>query len=783
MPPAGGRGRDLGPPPQLSGAGEGAQLHSNLVSPAPDAPAGGRLRSPRPGAARLHADGTPRSGGAPTSPELRLHRAQQYVSALQVLRKAGSTPKRLRSPEQRPAADPEGEATGCTPRHRTERSAAPEPCAYDDGFGVDPEGHAIYQDDRATFVDATYEDSGWVARRLSASPSAQTVLSPLHPNTQACTLRPPGFDTPGRFCGTQSEGRNAGSCGPRSIGRAASQPTVSTHHIGVAPPPLPMTDSEGRAPSASPSPKLGGAAYPAAAAEGGTRAPPPPSPPPLPPAAVGRSGSGCRLSPPRPSRPPASVQLRGLSPPSGGLAGGPVSRHLLAPELAPRASFRAESQDRSGQLPVAIPSPATPPAARAAADGPGTPYAEDRYASFPVSAPPSLMECKDDAEMAELRSKALTAAAAQVPPALAAAVLRMDRENRVFRAVCKDRGTVVSDLEQQLTDERRKSQDYIQKAVALSARLEESKRHIRRLKKLVAEVRQTNLPVHNELLQARLGEMERKKDEQQRRQEEDARTDLLLREQQADYDEQMAQLEDELGDAKQQRAALDRLVDALSAQHTDDLRRAIEAASELAGPAAEAAALRVQRDGYLQLLRDCYVANEQLRGDDRAAARRAGHASSARQVQEARDLARQAVDDRWRLLEAHRVDRRQWDLERDHLQRSLQWAEHELAKWEEQQQQQQQPHARGRHSPSDSSSRGAELQERLDASEEELRRLASAVGDPGRRDEGGGARPAPVRPADDDSARFVAPPRRPPPSVSAAAAEPGGRRDPDPEDM
>jgi len=446
----------------------------------------------------------------------------------------------------------------------------------------DSEG-AVYEDERATFVDATYEDAEWVARRLSPSPSAQTVLSPLHPNT----IR---------------SGAKISSVPPRS--RASSVP-VQQH--GVAPPPA-LPPGGGRSPSSRDD-------------SGGQP-----------------SSVATALSPPR-----TRCTVEDL----------PVeSVHLSPPRPGQRLVALAA-------VPEAVSSPATPPAAYSSGR-------VERRAGTPFAVAPERMNASDDAEMAVMRSEALTRAAALLPASVGRTVLRLDRENSVLRAVAKERKDAASELERQLQDERSKSQEYIQKAVALSARLEESKQHVRRLKRLVAEVRQTNLPVHNELHQARVAELERRKEEERRRLEEEARVARLVRQQQ-EAEEEISTLAERLRAVDCTRCGLERLVDDLCTQHTADLRRVIEAGGRHKGAPAEAAALQLHIDGLMLLLRRAYTAGEAARSDEASAEQ------LMRQVREARDHARRAAEERAREAEAHRVQERRWEEERQRLYSHLRW--------------------------------------------------------------------------------------------------------------
>eukprot|EP01065_Artemidia_motanka_P041995 TRINITY_DN5542_c0_g2_i2.p1 TRINITY_DN5542_c0_g2~~TRINITY_DN5542_c0_g2_i2.p1 ORF type:complete len:593 (+),score=173.47 TRINITY_DN5542_c0_g2_i2:54-1781(+) len=532
-----------------------------------------------------------------------------------------------------------------TPQYRTLRTLADDQCATpvqrpSSGTPSPPRGdgvtmdavECVMQDEVATFVDATYEDAAWVANRLSSSPSAVAVLSPLHPNTvrggKVCAGVEQQQQQQQQLQQQQQQQQQA-----RIPAHSARQPVTPP-----LPPPrrtTPLSDMSppGRAPASEP---LQPPDLTVQTSQDTVFASHHPTQ-----AVFTQAPQTCKVSPPRPAVLYDTVRM----PPMGVLEGSP----------------------RKSRTPsAAIPSPATPPGRPAAPVRSTTPCAMVGCVLTPQSPDGSTLSADNDTEMALLRSQALAVAADALPRRIAQTVLRMDRENRVLRDVCRDRQTVSASLEKDLSDERKKSQEHIQKAVALSARLEESKAQIRRLKKLVAGVRQTNLPFHNELHQARL-------DESQRKQREDERVKELLQEQQAAHQERVAALRETLAMRECDRAALERLIDDLCAQHTDDLKRVIEAAAtNLDSGRAEAGALRIHLNGVLQMLRRSYTQSEHTRGDD-------GKGELVRQVRGAREAARRAVEERSREADAHREREKKWGEERAELYRHLRWYDEQFA--------------------------------------------------------------------------------------------------------
>eukprot|EP00662_Eupelagonemidae_sp_cell21_P037997 gene37998-59646_t len=79
--------------------------------------------------------------------------------------------------------------------------------------------------------------------------------------------------------------------------------------------------------------------------------------------------------------------------------------------------------------------------------------------------------------------------------------------------------------------------------------------------------------------------------------------------------------------------------------------------------------------GLMSVLRRVYTdRNEQLRAGEGGAA-----AALTQQARDAHDLARQAVEERWRDAETHQDERQQWAHERQELLSTAQWYEEQLA--------------------------------------------------------------------------------------------------------
>eukprot|EP01060_Flectonema_neradi_P001007 TRINITY_DN10590_c0_g1_i1.p1 TRINITY_DN10590_c0_g1~~TRINITY_DN10590_c0_g1_i1.p1 ORF type:complete len:611 (+),score=172.34 TRINITY_DN10590_c0_g1_i1:48-1880(+) len=95
------------------------------------------------------------------------HMDQQYAAALGTIRQMCD--------ERRAMSPPSGSDT--TPRKLLQPAHPINQSEEHDGIEITSDGKVLYEEERATFVDATYDEE-FVVRRVSSSPTAAAVLSP-----------------------------------------------------------------------------------------------------------------------------------------------------------------------------------------------------------------------------------------------------------------------------------------------------------------------------------------------------------------------------------------------------------------------------------------------------------------------------------------------------------------------------------------------------------------------------------------------------------------------------
>eukprot|EP01012_Entosiphon_sulcatum_P034135 TRINITY_DN4323_c0_g1_i1.p1 TRINITY_DN4323_c0_g1~~TRINITY_DN4323_c0_g1_i1.p1 ORF type:complete len:1033 (-),score=201.63 TRINITY_DN4323_c0_g1_i1:135-3191(-) len=211
-------------------------------------------------------------------------------------------------------------------------------------------------------------------------------------------------------------------------------------------------------------------------------------------------------------------------------------------------------------------------------------------------------------------------------------VTRLKRRVAVFKRVTHTQAaqlnhqiSLTTQYAQRLEEEEKRSQEHVVKTIALSTRLEETKKWVRKLKKAVQAEKEKTLPLFNEQLQAQL-EMRRA---EERRQEEFRRQCDTFIEQQNTMNhelqlkrEKIESLEAALHAVSNQythklTAALEQsedwqhLVEAIR-QETDGRPEALEYAERIAQLRAENEALRSNVEGVMQVVNHCYEENARL---------------------------------------------------------------------------------------------------------------------------------------------------------------------------
>eukprot|EP00755_Sulcionema_specki_P009929 Sspe_Gene.6572::Locus_2218_Transcript_1_1_Confidence_1.000_Length_1098::g.6572::m.6572 len=247
------------------------------------------------------------------------------------------------------------------------------------------------------------------------------------------------------------------------------------------------------------------------------------------------------------------------------------------------------------------------------------------------------------------------------PSPVVESITRLQRINNSLRSMYANQLAATMAKASQLEDEQRKNQELIARSIALSTRLDESKKCVKKLKKTIAEAKQQNLPLHNQLLQARI--------------EEDKKYECefnQLKQQAGQFLAQQNSLMAELEQRTLRINALERLLDDMEQQHKKDLVSAVSLNWTVPDQdiAKENAALRVSLDGAIQALHQCYHENQTLH--EELLLRIKVEKESERQRQEANQLCQDLLAEREEQRHAWDVAEKNYMVQIAYLQKLLQ---------------------------------------------------------------------------------------------------------------
>ena len=341
-----------------------------------------------------------------------------------------------------------------------------------DGISITAEGEVHIEEDRATFVDASY-DEAFVMRRLSSSPTAAAVLSP-------CRVKLPST-------------------------RAASEPSLATfrqihltpeRQVLMRPPPLHTP------PKAVLQDKEEEAVEDEDIVEEQTETPAPAT------AATATTAATTAATTPVT---PKGEAIRGSSP-LPRVFEGRAAKHLQAPVDKPKPTAENEPAHEPTPVPELVP----------VSGHTQTRYmdkeAHEAYPAYPsTSSYPMHLESNDDVVQycVEQLRYIVDVEKPNISDHFYQIVQRTGREATALLEMYNHEIYLGIRTKDHLKVNQHKYQKLIQKHLAVSSRLDESKRWVKKLKETIVENKVSTLPLHNKILKARMREEEAARDEAQ----------------------------------------------------------------------------------------------------------------------------------------------------------------------------------------------------------------------------------------------------------------------------